>query len=127
MAALTKHLLSQVAAISSRRFIVTSTVASACNVFHVAPSVDGQLDEMWVYAHNFGTSDVAVTFMMGLTSYPETRLADVHEGVEITIPFQSGRALVFDGTLISHSLSAAVYADTANVVSLDGFVNRIIT
>lgn len=127
MAALTKHLFSEVEAISSRRFVVTATTASACNIFHVSPSVGSQLDELWIYAHNTGNSDVAITFMMGLTSYPTARLADVYEGVSITIPFQSGRALVFDGTLMSHSLSAGVYADTSTTISLDGFVNRIVT
>jgi len=124
MAGLTKHLLSEIDAVSGRRFVVTSVHASAANVFHVAPT-NTNLDELWVYAHNYGSSDVQVSFMWGLTSLPATSATDVHHGVDVTIPFKSGRALVFDGTLLYGGLSAAAYASTANSISIDGFVNRI--
>ena len=124
MATLTKHLLSQLESASSRRLVVTGTSALNCDIFHVAPS-STTYDEMWVYAHNFSNSDVQVTFCWGLTSHPTTEGIGANEGVDITIPFKSGRALVFDGVLLSHSLSAAAYADTAGAISIDGFVNRI--
>mgnify|MGYP003638671092 FL=1 len=124
MATLTKHLFSEIEAISSRRFVVKSTEASAANIFHVTPNTNS-LDEMWIYAHNFGAADIQVSFMWGLTSMPSTSATDIHEGVDITVPFKSGRALIFDGVLMSHGLSAAAYANTAGSVSIDGFVNRI--
>ena len=124
MATLSKHLLSEIEAISGRRFVVTSIEASAANIFHVTPSTT-TLDEMWVYAHNFGSGDTQVSFLWGLTSMPTTSAGDVYECVDINIPFKSGRALVFDGTLMPHGLSAAVYAGTSNTISVDGFVNRI--
>jgi hypothetical protein len=124
MATLTKHLLSEIEAISGRRFTVTSTLASAANVFHVTPAATST-DEMWVYAHNFGASDVQVSFMWGLTGATSLSAVGINEGVDITIPFKSGRALVFDGVLMPHSLSAAAYANIADSISIDGFVNRI--
>ena len=125
MATLTKELFSEIAAISGRRFVVSSVTASAADVFHVVPSDSTYKDECWVYAHNFGTSDVDVTFLWGLTGMPTLSTADIQEAVDVTIPFKSGRALIFDGALLLHSLSAAVFADTTNVISIDGFVNRI--
>ena len=125
MATLTKELFSEIAAISGRRFVVNSVTASAADVFHVVPSASTYKDECWVYAHNFGTSDVDVTFLWGLTGMPTLSTADIQEAVDVTIPFKSGRALIFDGALLLHSLSAAVFADTTNVISIDGFVNRI--
>lgn len=125
MATLTKELFSEIAAISGRRFVVTSTVASAANVFHVVPNDSTYKDECWVYAHNFGTSDVDVTFLWALTGMPSLSAAQVQEGVDVTIPFKSGRALIFDGALLLHSLSAAVYASQTNTISIDGFINRI--
>ena len=125
MATLTKELFSEIAAISGRRFVVNSVTASAADVFHVVPSDSTYKDECWVYAHNFGTSDVDVTFLWGLTGMPTLSTADIQEAVDVTIPFKSGRALIFDGALLLHSLSAAVFADTTNVISIDGFVNRI--
>ena len=124
MATLTKHLLSEIEAISGRRFTISATLASAANVFHVTPNATS-IDEMWVYAHNFGSSDVQVTFMWGMTSMPTTSATDINEGVDITIPFKSGRALVFDGVLMPHSLSAVAYANVSSSISIDGFVNRI--
>ena len=125
MATLTKHLLSEIEAISGRRFVITSTEASAANVFHVTPAAIG-VDEMWVYAHNYGSSDVQISFMWGMTAFPSTTATNVEEGVDITIPFKSGRALVFDGVLLPHSLSAAAYASVASSIAIDGFVNRIV-
>jgi len=124
MAALTKHLLSEIEAISGRRFVISSTAASAANVFHVTPDTTG-IDEMWVYAHNYGASDAQVSFMWAMTSMPSTSATTIQEGVDITIPFKSGRALVFDGTLMPHGLSAAAYSTIASTISIDGFVNRI--
>lgn len=126
MAHLTKHLFSEVDPVSGRRFVVTSQSATGANIFHVAPA-NRNLDELWVYAHNFGASDVQATFLWGLTSMPTASAADVHEAVDITVPFKSGRALVFDGTLMYGGLSAGVYADIPGTLSIDGFVNRIVT
>tara|TARA_Y100000310_G_scaffold335605_1_gene418049 strand:+ start:3936 stop:4319 length:384 start_codon:yes stop_codon:yes gene_type:complete len=126
MATLSKHLLSEIASISGRRFVVTTNMASAANVFHVVPTTpSGVLDECWIYAHNFGSSDAQVTFMWGISTMPSTSATDIFEGVDITIPYKSGRALVFDGVLMGHSLSAAAYATVVNSISIDGFVNRI--
>jgi|LULG01.1.fsa_nt_gb hypothetical protein len=126
MAHLTKHLLSEIESTSGRRFVITSNTASGANVFHVTPK-NRNLDELWVYAHNFGASDVQATFLWGLTSMPSGSAADVYDGVDITIPFKSGRALIFDGVVLYGGLSAGVYADVPATISIDGFVNRITT
>lgn len=125
MAGLTKHVLSEVEALSGCRFVVSAETASAADIFHVVPSNSSVVDEVWLYAHNYSSSDAEVVFMMGLTGLSTDRLSTGRDGVAITIPFRSGRALVFDGYLIQHSLSAAVYAESGGAVSLDGFVNRI--
>ena len=116
MATLTKELFSEIAAISGRRFVVSSVTASAADVFHVVPSDSTYKDECWVYAHNFGSTDVDVTFLWALTSMPTLSTGDVQECVDVTIPFKSGRALIFDGALLLHSLSAAVYASSTNAI-----------
>ena len=125
MAGLTKHNFSEVESLSGCRFTVAAETASGADIFHVVPSNSSILDEVWLYAHNYSNSDVEVVFMMGLTGVSTDRLATARDGVAITIPFRSGRALVFDGYLISHSLSAAVYAETGDSITIDGFVNRI--
>ena len=56
---------------------------------------------------------------------PSVSASDVFESVDITIPFKSGRALVFDGSLLYGGLSAAAYCTVPNSISIDGFVNRI--
>jgi len=125
MATLTKHLLSEIDSISSRRFIIESVEASAADVFHVTTTTATTLDEIWVYAHNYSSADVEVTFLCSLTGLPSTKVGNVNESVSVTIPYKSGRALVFDGLLMAHGLSAAAYASSTNSITLDGFVNRI--
>ena len=124
MASLTKHLLSEIDTMSGRRFVVGSTEASAADIFHKTPEATS-IDEMWVYAHNFGASDVQVTFLWGLTGMPTTSAADIYEGIDVTVPYKSGRALIFDGVLLYGGLSAAAYAAVTDTISIDGFVNRI--
>ena len=123
MATLTKQLFSESA--SGRRFVINASVASAADCFHVVPSTPGILDEVWVYAHNFGNDDTRVSFLWAMTAMPSLSTTDVTEAIDITIPFKSGRALVWDGTLLPHSVSACAYAETPGVISIDGFVNRM--
>lgn len=124
MATLSKHLLSESNSISGRRVVVSSTAANSATILHVTPSTSN-LDECWIYAHNYGSTDLEVTFLWGLSAMPSASASDVFESVDITIPFKSGRALVFDGSLLYGGLSAAAYCTVPNSISIDGFVNRI--
>jgi len=124
MATLTKHLLSKIEAISGRRFVVNSIEASAAECFHIAHETS--LDEVWLYAHNYGSGDVQLSLMLGLTGErPYTVGSSVYEGVDITIPFKSGRALILDGILFSWAVSGYAYASSGGDITLDGFVNRM--
>ena len=125
MATLTKHLLSKIEAISGRRFVVNANESSAADCFHIAH--DTSLDEVWLYAHNYGTSDVQLSLMLSVTGELDDaiRNATVYEGMDITIPFKSGRALILDGVLFSWAVSGYAYATSAGDITLDGFVNRM--
>lgn len=124
MSTLTKHLLSEVDAISSQRFVVIATEASAADCFHIASQ--NSLDEVWLYAHNYDSADVQLTLMLGLTGdLPSTINTDSYKGVDITIPFKSGRALILDGVLFTYGVSGYAYSTASGSITLDGFVNRI--
>ena len=64
--------------------------------------------------------------MLALTGeLPATAVTDSYTGVDITIPFKSGRALILDGILFTYGVSGYAFATASGSITLDGFVNRI--
>lgn len=75
-------------------------------------------DEIWLWATNSDTTARKLTIEFGGTSSPD-------DTIEITIPPESGPVLVIPGWLLTNSLVVKAFAATANVVLVNGFVNRI--
>ena len=118
MATLTKHLLSE--SISGKHVVIAGLSAEEATPIHVAPATTGS-DEIWIYATNTHTDDVVVTLMWGLSALGPS----AGDAMVVTIPYQSGRALLYDGRLLQNGLSAVAHATTGGVINVDGFVNRI--
>ena len=80
------------------------------------------IDEVWLYAWNSHTADLALTVEFGGTSAPE-------QNIVVTIPAQSGLALVVPGLPLlgngTTGLSVKAFCPTANKIVILGFVNRI--
>jgi len=93
--------------------------ATAGTVIHTATASTTAFDEIWLYAYNGHTADVVLTIEWGGVAVPEDN--DI-----ITIPAQAGRYLVIDGRLLNNSLIVRAFASVANVIVIDGFVNKII-
>lgn len=94
---------------------ITQT-ATAGNTIHTAHSTD--LDEIWLYAVNSQAASVKLTIEWGEATAPDGN-------IEVTIAGESGLLLVIPGLLLTNSLVVKAFADTANVVMIHGFVNRI--
>lgn len=104
------------AAISGQQIAVAGTSAGAATTIHTP--VASIYDEVWLYATNIDTSDRALTLYWGTTASAGQMVA--------TIPYQAGRLLVVDGKLLSGTANVIkASAATANVINIDGFVNRI--
>ena len=79
------------------------------------------LDEVHLYAVNSDTSDRKLTVEYGGTTVPD-------DTIEVTIPAESGLVCVVPGTSpLTNSLAVRAYASVANVVMIQGFVNRIVS
>ena len=121
MATFSKQLLS--ASTDGRAIKVVSTaIASSPTLIHTGSSTTSTFEEVWIYAQNNHTSDVALRLGFGGVTDPD----DI---IEYTIKTKGGLYLVVPGLILKGNASAALTiraaAGTTNVISLSGYVNRI--
>ena len=96
---------------------VTQT-ATTGDTIHTCPSDTAQFDEIWIYANNTSTSAVKLTIEFGGTTSPDNL-------IEVGVNAESGLLLVVPGLILTNSLVVTAFAETANVINISGFVNRI--
>jgi hypothetical protein len=85
---------------------------------HTAVSGTSSLDEIWLYANNTSTSPVLLTIQYGGTTTQYLK--------PITLSPQSGDVLIVAGLLLQNSLVVSAIASTASVITISGYVNRIV-
>lgn len=106
---------------NGRPIKVTATASSGTTI-HATGTSSTVVDEVWLYAINTSTSDVLVTAEFGGTTSPDDRIT-------LTVPGQTGPFVLSPGFILSGTGSAAntvrVFAATANVINIIGYVNRI--
>lgn len=98
------------------RNIKVVATATAGTLIHTAHAT--ALDEIWLYAVNSDTTDRKLTLEFGGTSAPD-------DLIEQTIAAESGLILIVSGLLLTNSTVIRAFAATANVVLINGYVNRI--
>ena len=92
--------------------------ATAGTTIHTAVSGTSDMDEIWLYACNTDSTDRKLTIEYGATS-------DDQRLTEVTIGAEAGWVLVCPGVLLQNSLVVKAFAAAANVVVINGYVNRI--
>jgi len=115
MATYSKQLLS--GGTNGKNVKVVAT-ATAGTTIHTAVSGTSDMDEVWLYACNTDSSDRKLTLEFGGTTSPD-------DLVEVTIGAEAGWVLVCPGMLLQNSLVVKAFAAAANVVVINGYVNRI--
>lgn len=119
MAIFSKQLLS---GSSQGRAIKVVATASTGTTIHATGTSATIIDEVWLYAYNSNTGNILLTIQYGGTTA-------VDHDIKIIIPSQSGLTLIVPGLILTGTGAAAstiyAYADTANVITVSGFVNRI--
>lgn len=115
MATYSKQLLS--AGTNGKNIKVVAT-ASAGTTIHTAVSGTSNLDELWLYAMNTDSSDRKLTIEYGGTTSPD-------DLIEQTLTTEAGWTLVIPGLLLQNGLIVKAFAAAANVVVINGYVNRI--
>lgn len=102
------------------RGIKVVATASAGTTIHtaVAGTTAGTYDEVWLFAYNSDTANRLLTIQFGGTTTPD-------DDIKVTIPFQTGLMLIIPGLILQNGSIVKAYADAANVVTIQGFVNAI--
>ena len=116
MATFTKKLLS--GSTNGQPIKITVTTNGTAQTIHTAVLGVASLDEVWLYAYNDSATAIGLTLLWGGTTEPDNKNF-------MFIPSKAGRLLIVDGQLLQNGLLVKAYADTANVIILDGYVNNI--
>lgn len=101
--------------------VVATAIASSPTLIHTASTTTTTFDEIWIYAQNNHTADVALRLGFGNVTDPD----DI---IEFTVKTKAGLYLIVPGLVLkgnSTALTVKAAAGTANVISLAGYVNRI--
>ena len=101
--------------------VVATAIATSPTLIHTGSTTATTLDEIWLYAQNNHTSDVALRIGFGGVSDPD----DI---VEFTVKTKAGLYLIIPGLVLkgnATALTVKAAAGTTNVISLSGYVNRI--
>lgn len=102
--------------------IKVAATASTGTTIHATGTSSSIIDEVWLYAYNSSNAAVTLTVQFGGTTA-------IDNDIKISIPATSGLTLVVPGLILTGTGSAAntvyAYADTTNVVTISGYVNRI--
>mgnify|MGYP007063542691 FL=1 len=92
--------------------------ATAGTTIHTAVAGTSDLDEVWLYACNTDSTDRKLTIEYGGVASPD-------DLTEVTIAAEAGWVLVCPGLLLQNGLVIKAFAAAANVVMINGYVNRI--
>jgi hypothetical protein len=76
------------------------------------------VDEVWLYAQNNHTADVALTIQFGDVS--------AYNDIIKTVVSKNGLTCIVPGLILKNSKIVRARADIPNVISLLGYVNRIV-
>jgi hypothetical protein len=101
---------------TSGKQIKVAATATAGTTIHTAHAT--ALDEIWLWAVNSSTTAVKLTVEWGEATAPDGN-------IEVTIPGESGYLMVVPGLVLTGSLVVKAFAGTANVLLVNGYVNRI--
>jgi hypothetical protein len=102
------------------RGIKIAATATAGTLVHTATSSTTDCDVVTLYAFNSSASAVNLTIEWGGVSDPD-------DLIKLSIPATSGLTLVCPDLVIRNSLVVRAFAGTTNVVTVQGFVNRVAT
>lgn len=90
--------------------------ATAGTLIHTAHATS--IDELWLWCVNSDTVDRKLTIEFGGVAAPD-------DLIEVTIPAEDGAYLVIPGWTLTNSLVVRAFAASANVLVINGYVNRI--
>jgi len=119
MATYSKELLS---GSTGGRPIKVAATATPGTTIHATGIASDVVDEVWLYAQNTDSTDVALTVEFGGVSSPDDLIV-------VEVPAEDGLLLLVPGLPLTGDGAAAreikAFAATTNVITVTGYVNRI--
>ncbi len=106
--------------VNGKRILLTATTSASAVPIHTTLAGTGSIDEIWLYAYNEATTSLSCSILWGGTTEP-------NDVMRTAITSQTGRTLIIDGQVLQNQLTVKGYAQIANWITIDGFVNRITT
>lgn len=100
------------------RNIKVAATATAGTLIHTATSSTDVVDAIHLWAVNSDTVSRKLTVEFGGVTSPD-------DLIEQTIPPESGLYLIICGLVLDGGVVCRAFCETANVVSVNGYVNRI--
>lgn len=97
---------------------VSGVNSGAATTVHTAIGGTSDIDEIWLYATNTGTSAVKLTLEWGTATAADGN-------IEQTIPAESGLSLIIPGLILNNTKVLEAFAGTGDVILIFGYVNRI--
>lgn len=112
--AITKELLSGGTTGKNIKVAATGTPGTTIHTAHATAK-----DEIWLWVANSDTVERKLTIEFGGVTAPD-------DTIEVTVPAEEGLMLVVPGLLLTNSLVVKAFAAAANVLVMNGYVNRIV-
>ena len=104
------------------RGIKIIATAATGNTIHSTGTSATDIDEVWIYASNTDSSDHYLTLEFGGLTVPD-------DDMKLLIPSIKGLTLVVPGLILTGTGAATcnitAFADTANKISIFGYINRV--
>ena len=100
------------------RGIKVTQTATAGDTIHTAVAGTDDYDEIWLYCVNTSAAAVKLTIEYGGVSSPD-------DHIEYTVAAEDGLKCIIPGLILQNELVVKAFADTADVLIIHGFVNRI--
>jgi len=113
MAIYTKTILS---GSTNGRPIKVVAIATPGTLIHTAHATS--IDEIYLYACNTSTAAILLTIEFGGVTSPD-------DLIEFNIPAESGLYCICPGLPLTGGLIVRAFAESANLITIIGFVNRI--
>ena len=101
--------------------VAATAIGTSPTLIHTGSTTTTTLHEVWIYAQNNHTADVALRIGFGNVTDPD----DI---IEYTVKTKGGLYLVVPGLILkgaATALTVKAAAGTTNVISLFGYVNQI--
>ena len=116
MATYTKQLLS--GATNGKQIKVSAASTLGTPLIHAAVAGTADLDEIWLGAHHSNTASGKLTIEWGAAAAPD-------DNIEVGLSAEAGYTLIVPGLLLNNSTSIRAFASSADMIMINGFVNRI--